>query len=157
MDSMVHGVAKSQTQLSDFHFTTSLQCSRGYRFPWWVSGKELTCQCNRHGFDPWVRKIPWRRKWQPTPVFFPGKFHGQRSLAGYSPWGQKRVGHNLATKQQQPKVDYMVKKFKAYKAVFNENHFRYQHFPFKCRTSHSYYDMVHNILWLYHHLFMLFF
>ena len=107
--------------------------------------------------DPGVRTIPWRKKWQPTPVFLPEKFHGQRSLAGYSPWGQKRVGHNLATKQQQPKVDYMVKKFKAYKAVFNENHFRYQHFPFKCRTSHSYYDMVHNILWLYHHLFMLFF
>ena len=41
------------------------------------------------GFDPWVRKIPWRRKWQPTPVFFPGEFHGQRSLVGYSPWGRK--------------------------------------------------------------------
>ena len=41
------------------------------------------------GFDPWVRKIPWRRKWQPTPVFLPGKSHRQRSLAGYSPWGPK--------------------------------------------------------------------
>ena len=40
-------------------------------------------------FDPWVGKIPWRRKWQPTPVFLLGKFHGQRSLAGYSPWGCK--------------------------------------------------------------------
>ena len=38
------------------------------------------------GFDPWVGKIPWRRKWQPTPVFLPGKSHGQRSLAGYSPY-----------------------------------------------------------------------
>ena len=38
-------------------------------------------------FDPWVRKIPWRRAWQPTPVFLPGESHGQRSLAGYSPWG----------------------------------------------------------------------
>ena len=37
------------------------------------------------GFDPWVRKIPWRRKWQSTPVFLPGESHGQRSLAGYSP------------------------------------------------------------------------
>ena len=37
-------------------------------------------------FDPWVEKIPWRRKWQPTPVFLPGESHGQRSLAGYSPW-----------------------------------------------------------------------
>ena len=43
----------------------------------------------RHGFNPWVGNIPWRRKWQPTPVFLPEKFHGQRSLAGYSPWGHK--------------------------------------------------------------------
>ena len=41
----------------------------------------------RPGFDPWVGKIPWRREWQPTPVFVPGEFHGQRSLAGYSPCG----------------------------------------------------------------------
>ena len=44
---------------------------------------------SRHGFDPWVGKIRWSRKWQPTTVFLPGKFHGQRSLAGYSPWGRK--------------------------------------------------------------------
>ena len=43
----------------------------------------------RCGFDPWVRKIPWKRAWQPTPVFLPGKPHGQRSLAGYSPWVRK--------------------------------------------------------------------
>ena len=42
-------------------------------------------------FNPWVRKIPWRRKWQPTPVFLPEKSHGQRSLAGYSPWGHKEL------------------------------------------------------------------
>ena len=46
-------------------------------------------QCRRSGFNPWVGKIPWRRKWQPTPVSLPGKFHGRRSLAGYSPWGHK--------------------------------------------------------------------
>ena len=51
--------------------------------------KESTCQCRRLGFIPWVRKIPWRRAWQPTPVFLPGKSHGQRSLEGYSPWGCK--------------------------------------------------------------------
>ena len=51
-------------------------------------------------FNPWVRKVPWRRKWQHTPVFLPTKSHGQRSLAGYSPWGCKGVGHNWATKQQ---------------------------------------------------------
>ena len=48
---------------------------------WWLSGKESTCQCGRLGFDPWVEKIPWRRKWQPTPVILPGEFHEQRSLA----------------------------------------------------------------------------
>jgi len=57
--------------------------------PWWPSGKESTCQCRRQGFDPWSGKIPWRRKWQLTPVFLPGKSHGQRSLVGYSPWGGK--------------------------------------------------------------------
>ena len=69
--------------------------------------KESACNagdcllCRKCRFNPWVRKIPWRRKWQPTPVFLPGKSHGQRNLAGYSPWGHKRVRHNLAIKQQQ--------------------------------------------------------
>ena len=49
-------------------------------------------------FDSWVVKFLWRSKWQPTPVFLPGKSHGQRTLAGYSPQGHKRVGHELATK-----------------------------------------------------------
>jgi len=56
------------------------------------AGKESACQCRRlkrWRFNPWVKKIPWRRKWQPTPVFSPGKFHGQRSLTGYSPWGHR--------------------------------------------------------------------
>ena len=68
---------------------------------WWPTGKEPTYQCRRHGFSPWVEKIVWRRKWQPTPGFLPGKSHGQRNLVGYSPWGRKRVGDNLPTKQQQ--------------------------------------------------------
>ena len=54
-----------------------------YLFPWWL------LQQRRPRFDPWVRKILWRRKWQPTPVFFPGKSHGGRNLVGYSPWGCK--------------------------------------------------------------------
>ena len=57
--------------------------------PTWLSGKESACQYRNHRYDPWIAKIPWRRKWQPTPVFLPGKFHGQRSLVGYSPWGNK--------------------------------------------------------------------
>ena len=67
--------------------------SPGYH-PCWptpsgVSGKESAYQCKRHGFDPWIRKNLWRGTWQPTIVFLPGKFHGQRNLAGYSPWGHK--------------------------------------------------------------------
>ena len=54
----------------------------------------------RYRFDPWVRKIPWRRAWQPTAVVLPGESLGQRSLVGYSPWGRKRLEHDLATKQQ---------------------------------------------------------
>ena len=57
-----------------------------------ASGKESACRhrrCRILGFDPWVGKIPWRRKWQYTPVFVPGKSHGQRSLVGHSPWGCK--------------------------------------------------------------------
>ena len=59
------------------------------RLPWWLRGKESACQFRGQGFNPWVRKIPWKRKWQPTSVFLPGKFHGQRRLSGYSPWGCK--------------------------------------------------------------------
>ena len=61
-------------------------------FPHGTGGKEPACQCKRckrHGFDPWVRKIPCRRAWQPTPVFLAGESHEQRSLVGYSPQGHK--------------------------------------------------------------------
>ena len=56
---------------------------------WWLSGKEPSGQCRRHGFHLWVGTIPWWRKWQPTPVFLPGKSHGQKSLVSYSPWVAK--------------------------------------------------------------------
>ena len=60
----------------------------------WLSGKESTCPCRRHRrleFDHWNEEIPWSRKWQPTPVFLPEKFHGLRSLAGCSQWGHKEL------------------------------------------------------------------
>ena len=63
------------------HLYTSPQAS--------LVAKESACQCRKHEFDPWIGKIPWKRKWQPIPVFLPGKSHGQRSLVGYSPWGRK--------------------------------------------------------------------
>ena len=63
-------------------------------FPGGASGKGPACQCRRlkrHGFDPWVRKSPRRRAWQPTPVSLPGESHGQRCLAGYSPQGGREL------------------------------------------------------------------
>ena len=55
-----------------------------------ASGKESACQCRRHGFNPWVGKMPWNRKWQPT-LNSCGKLHGQRSPVGYSPWGCREL------------------------------------------------------------------
>ena len=72
---------------------------QGVGLPWWLSGKESTCQCGRCRFDPWVRRAPGEGNGNPlqysclrNPV--------DRSLAGYSPWGRKRVRHDLVTKQQ---------------------------------------------------------
>ena len=86
----VHGVAKSQTQLSNW---TELN--------WYVLGLlrwlrqwRICSQPRRLGFDPWVWKIPWRREWQPTAVFFPGVIHGPRNLTGYRPCGC-RVGSQI--------------------------------------------------------------
>ena len=58
-------------------------------FPGGSAVKASCLQCRRPGFDPWIRKIPWRRKRQPAPIFLPGKSHGLRSLVGYSPRGRK--------------------------------------------------------------------
>ena len=72
-------------------------------FPDCASGKETACQCRRHKrcrFNSWIRNIPWRRKWQPTAVFLPGKSHGQRSLVGYSPWGHKELDTTEATQHR---------------------------------------------------------
>ena len=58
-------------------------------FPDGSEGKSICLQCGRPGFNPWVGKISCRRKWQPTPVFLPGKSHWRWNLVGYSPWGRK--------------------------------------------------------------------
>ena len=60
-------------------------------FPGGSDGKVSTYNARRPRFNPWVRKILWRRKWQPTPVLLPGESHGQRSLVGYSPRGHKEL------------------------------------------------------------------
>ena len=87
------GVGREEGRSAGFHRLNDLiwHSVDNTGFPWWLSGKESICQCRKLRFDPWAGKIPWRRKWQPTPLFCPRKSHDQRSLAGYSPWGHKRV------------------------------------------------------------------
>ena len=77
------------------HFITFKDFGRikFHPFPASSNGKESACNAGDLGLIPGVRKIPWRRAWQPTPVFLPGESHGQRSLAGYS-MGWQRVGHD---------------------------------------------------------------
>ena len=73
-----------------------------------ANGKEPACQCRRlkgSEFDPWVGKIPWRRAWQPTPVFLSGESHGQRSLAGCGPWGHKKSRTWLKWLSRKPSED----------------------------------------------------
>ena len=90
---------KEWTRLSDW---TELNWIEGWiklgKFTWcktpsglprWLSSNESVCQCRRYEFNPWVKKMPWRRKWQPILVFLPGISHGQRSLMGYSPWSRR--------------------------------------------------------------------
>ena len=72
----------------------------GMGFPDGAPGKEPICQCRRHKrrvFDPWVRKIPCRRTWLPTPAFLPRESHGQKSLLDYSPWGHKELNRTGVT------------------------------------------------------------
>ena len=72
----------------DITLLTKVHIVKAMGFPGGTRGKEPACQCRkhkRHRFNSWVGKIPWRRAWQPTPVFLPGEFYGQRSLEGYSP------------------------------------------------------------------------
>ena len=79
---------------TETHFLVRISYSG---FPGGTSGKEAACQCRRHKscrFDPWVGKLSWRRKWQPTSVSLPGESHGQRSLVGYGPCGHKLNNNN---------------------------------------------------------------
>ena len=93
---------RDQARISRAYTTFKCVYFQRSGLPTWLGGKQPTCQCRRHKkhrFDPCVGKIPRSRKWQPTLVFLPEKSHGQRSLADYSPWGCKKVGHNLVNKQ----------------------------------------------------------
>ena len=69
-----------------------------FLLPWWLSGKESACRCRRCGFDPWVGKIPWRRKWPPTAVFFAWKTPWTEEPGGLQFHGvAKRVGYDLVS------------------------------------------------------------
>ena len=81
--SLPHALPKLLFHCSLFSFTCIT------RLPWWLRQKSVCLQCGRPGFHPWVRKIPLRRKWQPTLVLLPENSHGWRSLVGYSPWCRK--------------------------------------------------------------------
>ena len=79
-----------------FCFLCVCVCGSIYNYEWmkvlcWLRRQRNCLQCRKPGLDPWVRKIPWRREWLPTPLLLSGEFHGQRSLAGYSPWGRKEL------------------------------------------------------------------
>ena len=105
---------KNQPAIQEFQEMLFQSLSRE-GFPGGASGKEPACKCKRCktcGFDPWVRKIPWRRAGQPTPVFLSGEPHGQKSPVGYSPWGHKEGydGSNLAHTLLFLEVDRMNKK-----------------------------------------------
>ena len=108
-----HCLLRNHMLLLSYHLLMRFKCKAAECFkvlkvphkhipglPMWLSGKEPACQCRRCGFNPWVRKIPWRRKWQATPIFLPWKSHGQRSLAGYSPWGHTEANMTERTQDR---------------------------------------------------------
>ena len=72
----------------------------------WLSGKESAYQYRKFRFSSWVRKIPWRRKWQPNAVFLPGESHGQRSLAGYSP--RRHTESDMTEQFRSSKIDQKI-------------------------------------------------
>ena len=74
-------------EVSQFYGTVTI-----WDLPWWLRGKDSASQCKRRKrreFHPWVKRLPWSGRWQPIPLFLPGKFHAQRSLVGCCPWGRK--------------------------------------------------------------------
>ena len=74
----------------ELNFVTEKEAS-AQGLPWWLRQSRVCLQCGRPEFDPWVRKIPWRKEWLLTLVLLPAEFHGQRNLAGYSPRGHKEL------------------------------------------------------------------
>ena len=89
------------------------EAAQPFGFPGWCGGKESTCRCVSHkrcGFNPWVGKIHWRRKWHPTPAFLPRKSHGQRSLAGCSQRGPRELGRTGHTHSKEQRMGDALEK-----------------------------------------------
>ena len=81
-------------------------------YPWWLRQLRICLQCRRPRFDPWVGKIPWRRRWQSTPVPLPGKSHGQRSLVGCRTWSRKESGTTERLHNRVQRVVLVVQRVK---------------------------------------------
>ena len=101
------------------HFLLQYLCLQSFKnLKWllrWLSGKDSTCQCQRHkrhGFSLCVWKIPWRKKWQPTPIFLLGEFHGQRTLLGYSPGSHTELDTTERLSTQKFKKPFLAQKVK---------------------------------------------
>ena len=80
---------KTMTHQYGIEILWHIENSRSHGLPWWLRRQSVCLQCGKPGFNSWVGRIPWRRKWQPTPVLLPGKSHARRILVAYSPWGRK--------------------------------------------------------------------
>ena len=96
----VYGVAQSRTWLKRLSNSCSIVDLWASQVALVVKNTSWQCRRHRHKnlrFHPWVRKIPWRRAWQPTPVFYPGGPHWQKSLESYSQWGHKELDMTEAT------------------------------------------------------------
>ena len=96
------------------------------RLPLWLSWQRICLQCGRPEFDPRVRKIPWRRKWQPTPVLLPGEFYGQRSGTDCSP--RITVGHDCATFFHTPPLLNSLCSVSFHLSKYSKSIFRFQLF-----------------------------
>ena len=121
------------------HYGGSLKSkNRATMWSWWLRQWRICLQRRRLGFDPWVGKIPWRREWQLTPAFLLRDFHGQRSLAGYSPWDRKELGMAewltyTHTWSRNPTPGHISSE--------NHNSKRYMHPSVRCSNIHNSQDM----------------
>ena len=135
-------------------FYFSLYLLKYGQLPRWFNGKESTCQCKRHRrarFHPWVWKMTWNRKWQPTPVFLPGKFYEHRSLAGYSQWGCIESDMTEHTHTQTLTIIYGGIGQTIFNANTEKGHIQ-SHFLWKLKKKITCFQEIYDV-WLYLHGF----